>query len=316
MKTEMETEEMKNLEMSLFPYKVESVDEIPEFLSYGVDQCQVPLIWDTGEKGEGIVIAIIDTGIDRNHSDLKDSIIGGKNFLVDAANYPSEDDFQDDNGHGTHVSGLVLSMAPEAKILGCKVLDKNGSGSYESIIEGIRYATNWTGPNGEKVRVMNMSLGGPEDVKELEDAILEAVSKGILIVCASGNEGDNNELTMERGYPALYNESICVAACDENKRLAPFSNNSLEVDTIAAGVNVVSAWPGNQYAYLSGTSMATPHISGIFALLIKIGEKEFKRTLTESELFGLLVKVCCPIGLEKSSEGYGLPQLSKILEGC
>jgi major intracellular serine protease len=310
MENEIQENNLNNLEMKLVPYKIEAIDEIPEFLSYGVDQCQVPLIWDTGEKGEGIVIAIIDTGIDYNHPDLKDQVIGGKNFV------DGSDNFFDDNGHGTHVSGLVLSMAPEAKILGCKVLNKDGSGSYQGIIDGIRYATNWTGPNNEKVRVMNLSLGGPDNEPELEKAILEAVSKGILIVCASGNEGDNNEQTMETGYPALYNESICVAACDENKRLAYFSNNSLEVDTIAAGVNVVSAWPGNQYAYLSGTSMATPHISGIFALLIKLGEKEFKRTLTESELFGLLVKICCSIGLVKSSEGYGLPQLSKILEGC
>jgi major intracellular serine protease len=307
---ENEIQELSNAEMKLLPYQIEAIDEIPEFLSYGVDQCEVPQIWDTGEKGSGIVVAVIDTGIDNNHPDLKDSIIGGKNFV------DGSDNFFDDNGHGTHVSGLVLSMAPEAKILACKVLNKNGSGSYQGIIDGIRYATNWTGPNGEKVRVMNMSLGGPDNEPELEKAILEAVSLGILIVCASGNEGDNNEQSYEYGYPALYNESICVAACDENKKLAPFSNNNLEVDTIAAGVNVVSSWPGNQYAYLSGTSMATPHISGIFALLIKLGEKEFKRTLTESELFGLLVKICCSIGYEKSSEGYGLPQLSKMLKDC
>lgn len=306
----MFTEELNQAEMKLLPYTIESMNEHPEFLSYGVDQCEVPKVWETGEKGAGVVVAIIDTGIDYNHPDLKDNIIGGKNFV------DGSDQFFDDNGHGTHVSGLVLSMAPEAKLLGCKVLDKNGSGSYQSIIDGIRYAANWTGPNGEKVRVMNMSLGGPDNEPELENVILEAVSKGILIVCASGNEGDGNEESLEFGYPALYNECITIAACDENKQLAPFSNNSLEVDAIAAGVNVVSAYPGNQYAYLSGTSMATPHISGIFALLINIGEKEFKRTLTESELFGLLVKVCCSIGFEKSSEGYGLPQLSKILMDC
>ena len=227
----------------------------------------------------------------------------------------------DNNGHGTHVAGIiaakeddkgVVGVAPKAKLLICKVLNSQGSGSYQSIIDGINYAANWKGPKGERVRVINMSLGGPENDPQLEQAILQAVSKGIVVVVASGNEGDNNEATYEYSYPAGYRECITIAACDENRKLAPFSNNSLEVDAIAAGVRVLSTYPPSQFARLSGTSMATPHISGTMALLIKIGESKFKRTLTESEIYALLAKSAVSIGYQASSEGHGLPQLCEL----
>lgn len=313
--------ENSNAEMKLLPFKVESYQTMTNEIPYGVRQCQAPEIWEKGEKGEGIVIAICDTGIDRNHPNLKDRIIGGRNFTPEG-NY---NDFTDRNGHGTHVAGTiaasenetgVVGVAPEAKLLICKVLDRNGSGNYYSIIEGIRYATKWKGENGEKVRIISMSLGGPYNDPQLEKAILEACSKGILVVVASGNEGDADESTYEYGYPALYNECITVAACDENKKLAPFSNNHKEVDIIAAGVNVLSTYPTSQYARLSGTSMATPHVSGMLALLIKLGEKKFKRTLTESEIYALLTKCCCSLGYEASTEGQGLPELTRFFTEC
>ncbi len=304
-------------EVKLVPFKVESVQSTSTEIPYGVAQLQAPDIWAKGEQGEGVVVAILDTGIDLNHPCLKDQIIGGKNFTGTG----SPDDYSDGNGHGTHVAGIiaakeddkgVVGVAPKAKLLICKVLGSDGSGSYSSIINGLHYAASWEGPNGERVRVINMSLGGPQNDPELEKAILAAVARGIVVVCASGNEGDNNEATYEYDYPALYNECVTVAACDENRQLASFSNNSLEVDIIAAGVKVLSTYPPSQFAKLSGTSMATPHITGTVALLIKIGEKEFKRTLTESEIYALLAKSAVSIGYQASSEGHGLPQLLEL----
>ena len=309
----------KKHKIKLFPFTVEALQTDPNEIPYGVQQCQAPDIWETGEKGSGIVVAICDTGIDINHPDLKPNIIGGRNFTPEGLGH---DKFDDGNGHGTHVAGTIAAngkikgVAPEAKILALKVLDSHGSGSYYSIIEGIRYATNWKGKNGEKVRIINMSLGGTYNDKALEKAILEACSKGIVVVVASGNEGDNNEETMERSFPALYNECITVAACDEHKKMAYFTNNHLEVDVTAAGVDVLSTYPKSAYARLSGTSMATPHISGILALLIKLGEKKFRRTLTESEIFGMLTKVCCSLGFKASTEGNGLPELTSFFEKC
>jgi major intracellular serine protease len=307
--------------MKLLPFNVESIQATTETIPYGVKQCQAPEIWEKGEKGKGVVVAILDTGIDMNHPDLKDNIIGGKNFTPEGWS----SDFTDRNGHGTHVAGTiaavskesgVVGVAPEAKLLIGKVLDRNGSGNYYSIIEGIKYATNWTGENGEKVRIINMSLGGSYNDPKLEKAILNAVAKGILVVVASGNENNPNYDEYEYSYPALYNECITVAACDEFHKLAPFSNNHLQVDVTAAGVNVLSTYPVNKYAKLSGTSMATPHVAGMLALLINLGEKKFKRELTESELFSILTKCCCSIGYDADSEGHGLPELTRFFSEC
>lgn len=314
------TKEAKH-KMKLPPFKIEALATTANEIPWGVKMMQAPEVWEQGGKGEGIVICILDTGIDRQHPDLKDNILDGRNF----SDSGSPDDYQDRNGHGTHVAGTiaavengggVVGVAPKAKLLIGKVLGDDGSGSYQSIIKGIKWATNWRGKNGERVRIISMSLGGSYNDPRQYKAILEACSAGIMVVCAAGNEGDADENTYEYGYPALYPETISVAACDENRKLADFSNNNLQVDIIGAGVKVLSTYPTSQYAVLSGTSMATPHISGALALVINIGEKQFKRTLTTQEIFGLLAKTSCSLGYQKSSEGHGLPELTRIFAEC
>jgi major intracellular serine protease len=306
--------------MKLVPFKIESVQATPaNSVPYGVRLCQAPAIWDTGEGGEGVVIAVLDTGIDTEHPDLTENIVGGRNFTENGLGC---DNFQDDNGHGTHVAGIIAAsggiygVAPAASLLVLKVLDADGASTYNSVIDGIRYAVNWRGENEERVRIINMSLGGPDDDPELRAAILEACAAGILVVVASGNEGDADESTYEYSYPALYRECVTVAACDENKEIASFTNNHVEVDVIAAGVNVLSTYLRQSYARLSGTSMATPHVSGILALLINLGERKFKRQLLESEIFALLARCCCSLGAQASTEGHGMPELSAFFEKC
>ena len=306
--------------MKLIPFTVNALHStVNEEIPYGVKMHQAPEIWDHGEKGKGIVVAVLDTGIDMNHPDLKNNIIGGRNFTPEGW---SEDNFRDGNGHGTHVAGTISAngkikgIAPDAKILVCKVLDSTGSGNYHSIVAGVKYATNWVGANGERVRIINMSLGGRYKDKNLEKAILEACAKGIIVVVASGNEGDGDGETFEYGYPALINECVTVGACDEDRHIAYFSNNHLQVDVTGAGVDVLSTWINGGYARISGTSMATPHIAGVLAMLIKLGEKKFRRELTESEIFGMLTKVCCSLGYKASAEGNGLPELTRFFEEC
>jgi major intracellular serine protease len=305
----------------LIPFRVEEVEKQAMTIPYGVTLHQAPEVWEQGEKGEGIVVAVLDTGLDISHPDLKECDIGGRNFTTEGR----PEDYRDFNGHGTHVAGTiaaaengsgVVGVAPKAKILTVKVLDRNGGGNYWSIIEGIKFATNWRGKNGERVRVINMSLGGSVDDRRMQQAILDACSKGILVVAAAGNEGDANEETFEYSFPSAYNECITVAACDKDKKLANFSNNHLEIDIIAAGVDVLSTYPTSQFARLSGTSMAAPHVAGLLALIINIGERQFRRGLTESEIYALLVKCCCSLGYKKSSEGNGLPEGMEIYKHC
>ena len=308
-------------QMKLIPFTVKSVQKTTDERPYGIDQIKAPEMWDQAERGKGVVIAILDTGIDVTHPDLKDRIIDGRNFTLEGR----VNDITDRNGHGTHVAGTiagsedgegVIGVAPEADLLICKVLDKDGSGDYRGITQAIRWATRWRGPNGEKVRIINMSLGGPVPNERQYDAILQACGEGILVVVASGNEGDQDESSLELGWPAGYNECITVSACDETKKLAPFSSNSKEVDVMAPGVDVLSTYPVGKYAVLSGTSMATPHVAGALALIINIGERYFNRTLTESELYALLVESCCSLGYKPSSEGHGIIDLTNLNKRC
>ena len=143
---------MKRKRMKLVPFTVDALQSrTNEEIPYGVEMHQAPEIWEHGEKGNGVVVAVLDTGIDMNHPDLKENIIGGRNFTPEGW---SEDNFRDGNGHGTHVAGTICAngkikgVAPESKILVCKVLDSTGSGNYHSIIAGLKYATNWVGQMG------------------------------------------------------------------------------------------------------------------------------------------------------------------------
>lgn len=308
---------MNEKKVHLIPFKIEAIQSVADEIPYGVKALEADKVWERGEKGNGVVVAIIDTGIDKNHPDLKDRIIGGRNFT----NEGSPDDFNDSNGHGTHVAGTigasengsgVVGVAPEVSLLILKVLGSDGSGAYEWITNAINYATEWRGNSGEKVRVINMSLGGSFDSPELHQAIKNAVDNDVVVCVASGNEGDNNESSYEFGYPAMYNECIEVSAHDENYGLAYFANNNLLVDVIASGVNVLSTYPNSSYARLSGTSMATPHVTGAIALLIALGEKQFQRNLLECEVYAHMAKNTLPIGYLTSSEGHGIIKLDYL----
>ncbi|MGM7700396.1 S8 family peptidase [Pseudalkalibacillus sp. Hm43] len=304
-------------EVRLIPYHVEEiVDELTN-VPRGVKMIEAPDVWDQADKGEGNVVAVIDTGCQMAHPDLKDQIIDGRNFTTD---YNSdENNYSDNNGHGTHVAGTIAAVgtsngiagvAPKSKLLVLKVLTQQGSGRMAWIIEAIRYAVDWEGPKGEKVRVISMSLGGPQGTDELHDAVKYAVENNVSVVCAAGNEGDDNEGTEEFSYPGAYNEVIQVGAMDFKRKLARFTNTNDEIDLVAPGVNILSTFPDNRYAKLSGTSMATPHVSGALALLNNISQKEFNRNLTEVELYAQLVKRTIPLGYTKRGVGNGLLTLA------
>ncbi|MED3623322.1 S8 family peptidase [Neobacillus thermocopriae] len=296
--------------VSLIPYQVieqvEKANEVPK----GVEMIQAPKIWEK-TKGRGITVAILDTGCDMFHPDLKDQIVGGRNFTDDDNGNP--DVFQDYNGHGTHVAGTiaakqndngVVGVAPEAKLLIIKVLNKKGTGQYEWIINGIHYAIE------QKVDIISMSLGGPVDVPELHEAIQKAVQNNILVVCAAGNEGDGNDSTDEFAYPGSYNEVISVGAIDLERNSSWFTNSNNEVDVVAPGEKILSTYLDGKYATLSGTSMSTPHVSGALALIKVLANASFERDLSESELYAQLIKRTVPLGNSPKLEGNGLIYLT------
>lgn len=247
----------------LQPFKVqEVVRQSSDMIPRGVQYINAPEQWQQGRTGKGVVIAVIDTGVDYNHPDLRENIIGGKDFT-------GKGDYMDGNCHGTHVCGTIaaanngsgiVGVAPDAKILALKALDDNGAGDMRNVIAAIKYATDYG------VDIISMSLGGPGS-PALHRAVKDAVAKGITLVCAAGNEGDGDPNTEEFSYPGAYAEVIEVGAIDFNGKLAYFSNTNHEVDILAPGVNILSTYPNGQYAKLDGTSMATPHMTGAVALL-------------------------------------------------
>ncbi|WP_028392511.1 S8 family peptidase [Bacillus cihuensis] len=296
----------------LIPYQVDAVVETVAEVPKGIELIQAPKLWEKS-KGKDITVAILDTGCDVDHPDLQGRIIGGRNFTED--DNGNSDIFKDYNGHGTHVAGTiaavengvgVVGVAPEANLLILKVLDHQGSGQYEWIINGINYAVE------QKVDIISMSLGGPEDVPELHQAIQNAIAKHILVVCAAGNEGDGRDTTDELGYPGYYNEVISVGSVDLNRRSSDFTNSNKEVDLVAPGEEILSTYLGGKYAKLSGTSMATPHISGALALIKEISNKSFERNLTEPELYAQLIKRTVPLGNSPKLEGNGLLYLTAV----
>lgn len=296
--------------LRLIPYQVNEVVEVVSEVPEGIKMIGAPKIWEKS-KGKGITVAILDTGCDITHPDLSERIIGGRNFTDDDNGNP--DLYTDYNGHGTHVAGTiaavqnhngVIGVAPEAGLLILKVLDKNGSGQYDWIINGINYAVE------QKVAIISMSLGGPEDVPELHQAIQNAIANQILVVCAAGNEGDGQESSDEFSYPGSYNEVISVGAINLQRRSSEFSNSNNEVDLVAPGEEILSTYINGKYARLSGTSMATPHISGALALIKDVANKNFERILTEPELYAQLIKRTVPLGNSPKLQGNGLLYLT------
>ncbi|MEX3625337.1 S8 family peptidase [Viridibacillus arvi] len=273
--------------------------------------------WEQGYTGRGVVVAILDTGCNYHHLDLKDRIIGGYNFTNDSAGDASI--FEDFNGHGTHVAGTIaaslnnvgiVGIAPEVSLLILKVLDHRGNGTVDTLVKAIDYAINWTGPNNERVNILSLSLGLSSSKEILHNAIIQAVSNDIAVVVASGNEGDGDLSTDEYSYPAGYEEVIAVGATNNNNEVANFTNTNKEVDIYAPGVDIKSTYIINDYADLTGTSMAAPHVTGALALLINKYENLTKSKPTESQLFNYLMQHTTKVQIADYGEVISILNLS------
>jgi len=230
-----------------------------EVLPWGIDRIDAELVWPSGNTADPIKVGIIDTGISNKHPDLLANIKGGVNTINPLKNW------NDDNGHGSHVAGIVaaidndigvIGVGPKIDLYAIKVLNAAGSGYLSDVIEGIQWAID----NG--MQVINMSLGTTSDVPSFHDAVIAAKNAGIVVVAAAGNSGSSVN------YPAAYPETIAVSATDQNNQIASWSSRGPEVDLAAPGVSIYSTYKGTGYATLSGTSMAAPHVTGAAALVL------------------------------------------------
>ncbi|MFH0819177.1 MAG: S8 family serine peptidase [Patescibacteria group bacterium] len=272
-------------------------------------------------SGAGIIVAVIDTGVNYNHEDLDQNMwipATGKclisSALISCPNHgwdfidSSDNDPFDDNGHGTHVAGTiaaedndlgVIGVAPDAQIMALKALDENGSGSSSDIIESINFAVD----NG--ANIINLSIGGYEYASLENQAISDAWEAGITVVSAAGNDSENIP-----SFPAAFEKSIAVGAVIENQtdnnpsenmdtKLAYFSNYGFN-DVVAPGLKILSTLNDGTYGYYSGTSMATPHISGVVALI-----KEAHPSFTPDQIKTVLKATATDLGQTGSDRYFG-----------
>lgn len=253
------------------PLTVYRQNELPNDEFYQTYQWNLPMIkadqaWKTSTGDPKVIVAVVDTGADLDHPEFQGQLVQGYNVL-NGSNTP-----QDDNGHGTHVCGIiaartnnvegVASLDWNSKVMPVKALDQDGAGNVMDIADGITWAVD------HGANVINLSLGQYEDNQYLHDAIKYAVSKNVTVVAAMGN--DNSQ---RPSYPAAYPEVIAVAAVDENGNRASFSNYGGHASIAAPGVSIASTYPDHRYAAMSGTSMASPHIAGVVGLLHAVDQR-------------------------------------------
>jgi subtilisin len=240
------------------------VTALGPIMPWNIQQINADKVQAAKTNGTGVRVAVIDTGIDYRHPDLVGVYAGGYNVLT------GTDDPMDDNGHGTHCSGIlaatgsskgIYGTAPGISLYGVKVLSAKGEGRMSDVIQGIFWAKN------NSMQVASMSLGSSEDSQALHDAVDDAVANGVLIVAAAGNSGVASGIGDTMGYPGKYDSVLAVAAVNKYHHRASWSSTGSNLSVSAPGVNIRSTIPGAGYATYSGTSMATPHVAGVAALV-------------------------------------------------
>lgn len=279
-----------------------SLPNVPNDLLFAQYQWNLPATqtnqgWNLSKGSNDVIVGIVDTGVDIDHPDLQGQLLPGYN-VIDPNTEPL-----DDVGHGTHVTGIIGALVNNNegvagiswynKILPVKALDKSGSGTTYSVSEGII----WAADHGAKV--INLSLGNYADSQFLHDAIKYAYDKDVVLVSASGN--DNTE---RPGFPAAYPEVLAVAATDSNMKRASYSNYGDYIDVAAPGSSIASTYPGNQYAALSGTSMASPHVAAMAGLI-----RSRNPNLNNKQVMDIMRSSTIDLGTKGRDKFYGYGQI-------
>lgn len=312
----MAKDQKKDYRCKLLPYEridCLSVQDAMQKAGWSITAFELPKTWQYSQ-GEGVTIAVLDTGCDLDHPDLKANLLAGKNFVQ-----PDQPP-QDGNGHGTHVTGTLVAenndigmvgVCPKAKVIPVKVLDNRGNGNLLNVAQGIV----WAADNGADI--LSMSLGSPRKVPQVRKAIQYAAAKGIPTFVAAGNAGNTKEIF----YPANYPETIAIGAVDANFKRGKFSNTGTNLDFMAPGVDIFSTVPDDWYATLSGTSMACPFAVGVAALVLSYLRKKKPDAVpkTIEDYRNIFMKHCTPItseiaGDRKFYEGFGIIDPRKMME--
>ncbi len=285
------------------PYRVD-LAHVPRTLSEGVDwgvsSYGIPKLWSQTQGG-GVRVAVIDTGISK-HSALVDAVTEWRNFSSDSEEL-------DTVGHGTHVAGIIgarrgmaKGIAPGCSLLSFKVLGHSGMGSNTAVATAVGHASE------AGVDLICMSLGSSRPDDHVHTAIRAAHEKGIIVVCAAGNDGG------DVNYPAAFPETIAVGAVDRDGNACQFSSKGPAIAVGAPGEAITSCWLENGYATLSGTSMAAPFVVGVLALYLSECKRE-GRKVTHADALRALERTCRDVGDtgRDHTYGWGLMDPHKLL---
>lgn len=276
-----------------------------EQASWGYEKMNFNKAWTQGYTGKGVKIAVLDSGV-ATHSEL--SVSGGISMVDYTTSYA------DDNGHGTHVMGILnakhdnrglTGVAPDAEVYAVKVIDQGGEGTIEDIAEGIAWAVQ------NDMDIINMSIGTFHNSEILTTVIGLAVANGTIVVASAGNEGVYTGSGENMTYPARLSSVISVGAVNEFLLRATFSSTGTELDIMGPGVDIVSTSKSGNYESRSGTSMATPFITGMVAIL-----KEAYPEKTVFEIQDMIQKNATNLGVSghDSKYGNGLATFNKFFE--
>lgn len=280
-------------------FRTDSKLDIP----WGVRRIRAPQAWSR-TTGQRVKVGVIDTGVDFDHPDLRHALSRGIN-LLQRTSLP-----HDDNGHGTHIAGTIsaanasrgmIGVAPRTELHPVKAFDSDGSAYVSDIILGIE----WCIHHG--MDIVNMSFGMPGRSEALLKAVESAYRAGIPIVASSGNDGKKGSID----FPAGFGHTIAVGALDRRGRIARFTNRSVAVDLFAPGAQVESAWPNGRRRVMSGTSMATSHVTGAVALLLSL-----RPGLSPGRIQEILRRSAKPLAYNKAPRGAGELDVLRMLKAA
>ena len=304
--------------------------------SWGADHINADAALAAGYSGEGVKVAVLDSGVNFNHFDLRDNFDLSANEL--GYDFVSDDFFPEDvYGHGTHVAGIlaaasngfgVVGVAPNAQMVALRVLDENGEGTASRIIEALQWIQNYNAAHpGSPIRITNNSYGTGSNSSQLEAAFDVLASSGVLHIGSAGNDGSAAGNGNNVSYPARYESVVAVAALDKNNLRASFSSTGSDVEIAAPGVAILSAWKdavnsagpqpfsfagyaGEYFIEANGTSMASPHVAGVAALLMA-SNPSYTAEAVRNKMNGTALDLG-EIGRDKLY-GYGLVDASLAL---